>query len=186
MPSDRPNTARRPALGNARTVRWNLALKTASEALVVCRLDIAMDERDIAQFLVDYGIPFHTLQPSSSVIQTPRVSRPPMKIPVRNDVHLFTADDYVMYCSNCYYMLRHPRGRAALMYGTYVGRITQNIVPLESVFDGPSGWSMDAAEMFVVMDPVTGIEYIDDQLTEDEKIFLTGRYDCYTGMFFLS
>jgi len=172
--------------GNARTVRWNLALKTASEALVVCRLDIAMDERDIAQFLVDYGIPFHTLQPSSSVVRTPRVSRPPMKIPVRNDAHLFTADDYVMYRSNCYYMLRHPRGRAALMYSTYVGRIAQNIVPLESVFDGPSGWSMDAAEMFVVMDPVTGIEYIDDQLTEDEKIFLTGRYDCYTGMFFLS
>ena len=169
-------------LGNARTVRWNIALNTASEAMVVCRLDNSMDERDIAQFLVDYGISFHTLQPSSSVVRTPRVNRPPMKIPVRNDAHIFTADDYIVYRNNCYYMLRHPRGRAALMYGTYVGRIAQNIVSLESVFDGPSGWSMDASEMFVVTDIDTGIEYIDDQLTEEEKLMLIGRYDCHTGM----
>jgi len=69
-------------------------------------------------------------------------------------------------------MLRHPRGRVALMYGIYVGRIVQNIISLESMFDGPSGWSMDTLEMFVVTDKDTGIEYIDNQLTEEEKLML--------------
>jgi len=167
-------------LGSSRTVRWNIALKTASEAIVVCRLTDNLDEREIAQLLVDYGIPFHTLQPSSSILRAGNVYRPSMDIPIRSKGYIFLVEDYVSYRNRCNSILRHPRGRAALMSGTYVGRVAQNVVPLEWVFDGPSGWSLAAEDMIIVHDE-SGNEYIDDRLTENEKLVYTGCYRGRTG-----
>jgi hypothetical protein len=49
------------------TVKWKLTVKTASHALLVCRLDSHLDESDLAYYLLQNGIPFHTLQLSTTL-----------------------------------------------------------------------------------------------------------------------
>lgn len=47
---------------------WKLAVTSASDALIICRLDPEWDEVAIALFLLQNGIPFHTLQSTHFVL----------------------------------------------------------------------------------------------------------------------
>jgi hypothetical protein len=42
-------------------VPWKLAVTTAADVLLVCRLDPRYREADFACFLIERGVPFHTL-----------------------------------------------------------------------------------------------------------------------------
>ena len=162
-------------------VPWKLAVKTALDALVICRLDQNLDEHGIVEFLLTNGIPFHTLRPSRMVLRTPNVSRPCL-LPLRRPKdYKFESRDYLAYQERCHTILNNPRGRAALMAGHFMWRLALRSVRWETVHNGPSGWSPHLGEMLVVNDPSTNTEFIDDQLSPDEQDALCGTYHCATG-----
>jgi len=168
------------------TVKWKLTVKTASHALLVCRLDSQFDESDLAYYLLQNGIPFHTLQLSSTLSRSPISRHPPLVIPFRPADYVFTWRDYEAFRQQCHVFLKQPRGRAALLRGYYPWRLAVNDVSFFSVISGPSGWSTEPTEMLVVTLPETGEEYIDDNLTAIELKFLSGTYEASTSMLLIS
>lgn len=171
-------------LKEQRQAPWFLALKHGADVAVVCRLEKKWTEYDIVEFLLQRGIPFHTLLPSSSALRTPIISRPSLVPPYRMKSHEFVINDYCSYRARCNSILQHPRGRAALMHGGLMWRLAVTVVPWEDVYRGPCGWSSNPNEMIVVMDPVLQLELLDDRLTTVEQEALCGTYLCRTGKFF--
>jgi hypothetical protein len=108
---------------------WYLALKHGADVAVVCRLEKKWTEYDIAEFLLQTGIPFHTLISSSSVSRTPIVPHPSLVSPYRTKAHEFVIDDYCSYHARCASILQHPHGRAALMHGGLMWRLAVTVVP---------------------------------------------------------
>lgn len=168
------------------TVKWKLTVKTAAHALLVCRLDSQLDESDLAYYLLQNGIPFHTLQLSTTLSRSPISRQPPLVIPFRSANYVFTWRDYEAFRQQCDAILRQPRGRAALLRGNYPWRLAINDVSFSSVISGPSGWSTEPEEMLVVKLPETGEEFIDDILTDIELKLLIGTYNALTSMYFIT
>jgi hypothetical protein len=168
------------------TVKWKLTVKTASHALLVCRLDSQLDESDLAYYLLQNGIPFHTLQLSTTLSRSPISRHPPLVIPFRPADYVFTWRDYDAFREQCHVILNQPRGRAALLRGYYPWRLAINDISFSSVISGPSGWSTEPEEMLVVKLPETGEEFIDDNFTDIELKSLTGTYNASTSMYFIT
>jgi hypothetical protein len=172
-------------LGPKSVAPWKLAMKNALDALLVCRLDHTFNEYHIAEYLLTNGIPFHTLQPSSTVKRTPDIHRLCLLPFRRPDNYKYESRDYLAYRQRCHSILSHSRGRAALMHGHFMWRLALRSVRFEAVFNGPSGWSPNPDEMLIVYDRLTGIEYLDDKLSADEQEALCGTYHCLTGEQFI-
>ena len=168
--------------GPESTVPWKLTVKSASHVLLICRLDLGWKERQLAEFLLTNGIAFHTLQTSSSLRRSLISTHPPLVIPRRPSKHLFTIQDYQAFKEQSHVILKQCRGHTALLRGNFLWRLAIPEVSFDSVLIGPSGWSPNPEEMFIVHDPDTGEEYIDDNLTSIELELLEGRYNCATGM----
>lgn len=168
-------------LGSQSTAPWKIAVKSALDALVVCRIDPTFNEYNIVEFLLTNGIPFHTLQSSDTVDRTPDVHRPGLLPYRRPHEYKFESRDYLAYRQRCHSILSHPRGRAALMHGHFMWRLALRSVRFEAVFKGPSGWSPNPDEMITIRDPSTGTEYVDDKLSVDEQEALCGTYHCLTS-----
>jgi hypothetical protein len=168
------------------TVKWKLTVTTAAHALLVCRLDSELDESDLAYYLLQNGIPFHTLQLSTTLSRSPISRHPPLVIPSRPAKYNFTWRDYEAFRQQCHVIFNQPRGRAVLLRGYYPWRLAINEISLSSVISGPSGWSTDPEEMLVVNLPETGEEFIDDKLTEIELKLLTGMYKTSTSRCFIT
>jgi hypothetical protein len=173
-------------LGSKAITSWRLAVKKASDALVICRLDPQFNEHDIVEFLLTNGIGFHTLQSPRTLVRTPDIPRPDLTPLTRSENYVFGSRDYLTYREHCHSILNHPRGRAALMHGHFMWRIAFRSVMRESVLSGPSGWSTDIDEMIVVQDPSTNTEFVDDKLSTAEQDALCGTYRCLTGEFLFS
>jgi hypothetical protein len=168
------------------TVKWKLTLKTAAHALLVCRLDPHLDESDLAYYLWQNGIPFHTLQLSTTLGRSPISRHPPLIIPFRPANYVFTWRDYEAFRHQCQVIFSQPRGRAALLRGYYPWRLAINDISFSSIISGPSGWSTEPEEMLVVNIPETGEEFIDDKLTDVELKLLTGMYNATTSVYFIT
>lgn len=137
---------------------------------------------DIAQYLLGNGIPFRTLQPSSSLQQAPLASAKPLPRPlIWPSGYAFTAKDYKSYRDRCKDILQTLHGHIALMMGSHLWRIAVTLVSLNDALDGCSGWYTNSSQMLVATDPQTGEEFINDQFTEDEIESLCGMNVCLTG-----
>src|SRR5271168_1605600 len=53
------------------TVKWKLTVTTPMHTLLVCRLDPQLDETGLAYYLLENGIPFHTLQLATTLSRYP-------------------------------------------------------------------------------------------------------------------
>jgi hypothetical protein len=168
-------------LGSTAVTPWRLAVKSASDALMICRLDPTFNEYRIVDFLLTNGIPFHTLQPSRIVMRMPDIPRACLLPLACNEGFTFGSQDYLAYREHCNAILIHPRGRAALMHGHFMWRIAFRSIMWEAVYRGPSGWSTNVDEMVVVRDPYTNEEFVDDKLSTAEQEALCGTYHCLTG-----
>ncbi len=109
---------------------WYLALKHAADIAVVCRLGKDLTEYNIVKFLLQNGIPFHTLVPSSSVSRTPNTtSQPSLLPPFRAKDYSFGINNYLFYREQCNSILQHPHGCAALMHGGLMWRLAVTTIP---------------------------------------------------------
>ncbi|KAF8805256.1 hypothetical protein BYT27DRAFT_7297597 [Phlegmacium glaucopus] len=146
------------------TVQWKLTVKMPAHALLVCRLDSQLDESGLAYYLLENGIPFHTLQLSTTLSRSPISTHPPLIIPFRSANYVFTWKDYKAFRQQCHVIIKQARGRTALLRGYYPWRVAIN-----------------PEEMLVVKLLETGEEFIDDKLTDIELNLLCGMYSASTS-----
>ena len=160
------------------TVPWRLAVTTASDALLVCRLDAQFLDADLARFLALRGIPFRTLLAKPLMprfIPYPDVD---ICLPQRPAGYRFTKADYEAYLNCRSRILRRPRIRAAILRGGYLWRLTIGCVSVDELLKGPVGGGSLLA--------INNDEYpllLDDKLTSNEMDWIVGMYICATGMF---
>ncbi|KAJ3570685.1 hypothetical protein NP233_g4243 [Leucocoprinus birnbaumii] len=150
--------------GTSRTVAWNLAVCSLASALYICRLCDDWDEEQVAIYLVREGIEFHTLQRADTLEPGPRGRVASTYVPYRNSDHTFSNCDFEFWEKQANHIMTLPRARAAIMRGAR----------------GPSGIYDDPNHMFIAKDQ-SGVEYVDDCLTEKELEALCGLYITFTG-----
>ncbi|KXN93408.1 hypothetical protein AN958_00327 [Leucoagaricus sp. SymC.cos] len=167
-------------LAGTATAPWSLAVYSASAALFVCRLDEKMHEEAIAIELVSNGIPFRTLQRRDTLQRAPVDRIVPSLVPWRLNDHVFDSTDWEIYRKQCRSVMSLRRARAALLRGGFVWRIGLDFMDLSEAARGPWGIHEVSSHIFSVTDS-GGIEYIDDELTQDEYDVLCGIYRSYTG-----
>ncbi|PPR00153.1 hypothetical protein CVT24_005054 [Panaeolus cyanescens] len=164
------------------TCRWRLAVRTATHALLVCRLPEDMSITEVATYLVEHGIAMQTLQKSTTLKRVTSQPRSKRLLPYRTKDHIFTDNDYLTYVTGVENALAEKRlARAALMRGGFVWRIAKTMVSTDWVIDGPCGLSDNGEEMQVVKDEKTGEVYVDDGLSQLEEDLLCGLMECFTG-----
>ncbi|PPQ69305.1 hypothetical protein CVT24_001671 [Panaeolus cyanescens] len=160
---------------------WRLTLLTAIHTLMVCRLPPNLQENDIAMFLLRRGIAFKTLQESNTLSRMPVVPMLSSRlIPHKEKGYVFTKADYQAYLAGIQDFLVHRRARAAMMSGGYTWRLAMLYVSPHVVLEGPTGWSTNPDEMFVVR-LANSKEYIDDKISDVELELLCGLNECFTG-----
>ena len=168
------------------TVKWKLTVTTPMHTLLVCRLDPQLDETGLAYYLLENGIPFHTLQLATTLSRSPLSTHPPLILPSRKADYVFSLQDYESFRQQCHVIFKQARGRAALLRGYYPWRLAMNDIGFSLALSGPSGWSTNQEEMLIVKVPETGEEFIDDKLTDVELRFICGQYVIPTRMYFIS
>ena len=109
---------------------------------------------------------------------------PPLIPPTQLADLQFGVKDYDAYARQREIILSQPRGRAALMRGGIIWRLSTSIVSFSSVLQGPTGWSPIPNTMLSVHDPKTNELFIDDNLTDMEFNLISGTYACHTGKTF--
>jgi hypothetical protein len=168
--------------GDLATVSWNIAVYTASAAVMVCRLHPELNDEDIAVELAQSGVPFRTLQKQVG-LQLARRELPCAMTPMIFSDHVFTPFDYEYWKQRCQSVLTSQRGRAAILRGGYVRRLAlDGGLSISEALKGPSGLHYDDALNFCAQDK-GGVEYVDDDLTMNELDLLCGIYQSVTGMF---
>ena len=159
------------------TVHWKLAVTTAADVLLVCRLDPRFREADIARFLIERGVPFRTLV-WKSIMPSPPLSMPIIyQLPSRGPNYVFSKRDFDSYIHLREMLVRQPRIRAALLRGGMPWRLVISFMHADKVLGGPVG----GGPMREVHHP-SGDMLVDDDLTDLELDLLCGTYMCDTGM----
>ncbi|KAG6913512.1 hypothetical protein DXG01_006247 [Tephrocybe rancida] len=80
---------------------WKLTMTSASDALMVCRLDASLSKYEVATYLLQHGIPFKTLLPARLAQETPMGPPLPCVLPARLSDTKFSTKDYDSYSNLC-------------------------------------------------------------------------------------
>ena len=95
----------------------------------------------------------------------------------------FSRDDYEAYVRDRARLLMSPRGRAALLQGGIVAQIAREHIAVDSALLGPSS-SVIVHRLGMHITDTSGLEFWDDNLTENEIGIICGVHRCFTGMSF--
>ena len=126
-----------------------------------CRFFGCIDQT-CKHYLLENGIPFHTLQLSTTLSWSSLSTHPPLILPSCNADYVFSLQDYEIFRQHCHVIFKQPHGRAALLRGYYPWRLAMNNVGFSSILSGPSGLSTNPEEMLIVKVLETGEEFIND------------------------
>lgn len=168
--------------GKDATVPWNLAVESATIALMVCRLDERLNDYGIVWMLILRGIKVRTLLP---IRRGQRIQNPPtMRVPVRLPGYDFhSLSDYATYQTTLNNLLRIPRiARAAIEEGGIVWRIAFSRSSFTDVLSGPTSQLLlhNLGRTFRSDDGHS--EWCDDICSEHELDAICGAYICFQGM----
>ncbi|KAF7771104.1 hypothetical protein Agabi119p4_7078 [Agaricus bisporus var. burnettii] len=162
------------------SVTWNIAISTVAAAFYVARLKDNLSDADVAHELVMEGIRFHTVQRLDSLVPADPELPASVDTPMIYGDYAFTYDDYTQYREHCREILASPRGRAALMRGGFVRRVALGFVKIDEVLRGPWGIHGRSDHTFIAKDN-WGVEYVDDELSNEEFDTLSGLYHKFLG-----
>ncbi|KAG6913509.1 hypothetical protein DXG01_006267 [Tephrocybe rancida] len=168
--------------GDISRVPWKLTMTSASDALMVCRLDASLSEYEVATYLLQRGIPFKTLLPARLAQETPMGPPPPCVLGARLSVTKFSTKDYDSYSNLRTMIVQQPRSCAALLCGGIIWRLCCDTISYDTVLEGPTGWSTVPDANFLARDPKTNQDFVNDALTDVKLSFTSGAYTCYTGI----
>ena len=162
----------------SRDSSWVLAVD-AMTALECVRRRLGPHTIDIADFLMNRGIPFRTLRPMTS---TPAPHTPPR--PISNLLgnrpmnYRFDVADFSAYQTLCDSVLKDkPFCRAALCMGGIVARLAREVIPNTAALLGPSQEALDGHQKIMVCDD--GI-FCDDDVSETYTDLICGVYKVFT------
>ena len=132
---------------------------------------------------MENGIAFRTLQYLPHIDSSRTLNNDETLLPMRLSDYQFGRDDYEAYVRHRAQLLTSPRGRAALLRGGIVARIAREHIAIDSALLGPSSAVIVHRLGMRVTDP-KGLEFWDDDLTENEIGIICGVHRCFTGMSF--
>ena len=95
----------------------------------------------------------------------------------------FGSDDYQAYIRHRAQFLTSPRGRAALLRGGIIAQIAREHIAIDSVLLGPSS-AVTVHHLGMHVTDHRGMEFWDNDLTENEIGIICGVHRCFTGMSF--
>jgi hypothetical protein len=162
----------------SRDSSWVLVVD-AMTALECVRRRLGPHTIDIADFLINRGIPFSTLRRMTS---TPAPCTPPRPVSnllgTRPMKYRFDLADFSVYQTLCHSILRsNPSCRAALCMGGIVARLARETIPNTAALLGPSQDALDGLQkIFVCGDEL----FCDDELSDPYKDLICGVYKVHT------
>jgi hypothetical protein len=170
-----------------RTVPWNIAVPTATSALMVCRMKERLDEATkdrlnesvVVRDLLLEGVRFHTVlrhEDLGAAEPDPLSTYMPMRL----SDHVFSIEDLNLYQRQCRQIMSSPRACGAMMWGGFTRRQALEFMHPSEALRGPCGAYEDPGMIFIAHD-VNGVEYVDDELTDEEYDLLSGIYLKFTG-----
>jgi hypothetical protein len=161
------------------TADWYIAVEPMT-GLECIRHALGPSLIDVAQFLLDEGIPFRTLTPSSeSPRRTPSPTPSRQLLGSRPYQYKFDIADFATYETIRESFLKdQPQGRRALCYGGIVGRLARETLPDSAALAGPSDSALQGEQGFF---QDGGDFFVDDQLSDRELDLICGTYDVGTG-----
>jgi hypothetical protein len=164
---------------------YSIALTNPRDAVFVYRLLGVSDFTMISlcEFLLENGIAFRTLQHLPKIYPSRMLNNDQTLLAMRLSDYQFGSDDYQAYVRHRAQLLTSPRGRAALLRGGIVARIAREHIAIDSAFLGPSS-AVTIHRLGMHVTDNRGLEFWDDDLTENEIGIICGAYRCFTGIFF--
>ena len=162
----------------SRDSSWVLAVD-AMTALECVRRRLGPHTVDIANFLINRGIPFSTLRRMTSI---PGLRTPPRPISnllgTRPKKYRFDVADFSVYQTVCDSFLKsNPFCRAALCMGGIVARLARENIPNTAALLGPSQDALNGLQKIMVY----GDElFCDDELSDAHKDLICGVYKVHT------
>lgn len=159
---------------------WTIAVH-AQTALECLRRGLGPDPYDIADFLIDHGMFFRTLQtlPLSAIqnLAPPLPCVEPYKplLGTRPLGYIYDLADFAAYEKmRDAFIKANPAIRHALASGNLLSRFARAILPNSVIYDGPSDEALDG-QLYVGRDQV-GRVMVDDILTPEVCDLLCGTY----------
>jgi len=163
---------------------YSIVLTNSRDAMFVYRLLGHADftPTSLCQFLLENGIAFRTLQHLVHIDSSRTLNNDETLLQMRLPGYKFGRDDYEAYVRHRAQLLASPRGRAALLRGGIVARIAREHIAIDSALFGPSSAvTVHRLGMHITDE---GLEFWDDDLTENEIGIICGVHRCFTGMSF--
>ncbi len=160
---------------------FTILLASAASVVEILRREWGPRLIDIAEKLIQRGIPFHAaLQDSQHHLQ--RSSLQPCYGLLGYRPANYEPDrlEFATYQALCRNFLTSQRGRAALLAGGILGRIAKDFISNDEVYPGPSHDVFKTGLSFVA-DGEAAPTFWDDALTDDEINLLCGVYKVDTG-----
>ncbi|KAF8189076.1 hypothetical protein BJ912DRAFT_1106291, partial [Pholiota molesta] len=166
---------------------WLLGVHSPDVALYVCRYILsnpgAHTVVTVATRLLERGIPFRTLL---ALQCSPRhryltITQPYNPTSFRFANHVFTPQDFEASMLQCQTVLSQPQGRAALLRGGIIWRIAKEFLSVDGVLSGPSVEVTAHRVGYLHASDISGTQYCDDELTENEIALICGTYSLYTS-----
>ena len=126
---------------------------------------------------------FRMLQHLPKIYSSRTLNNDQTLLPMHLSDYQFGSDDYEGYVRHRAQLLMLPRGRAALLQGGIVAWIAREHIAVDSVLLGPSS-SVIVHRLAMHITDTSGLEFWDDDLTENEIGIICGVHQCFTGMSF--
>jgi hypothetical protein len=154
--------------------KWVVMVHSAASALHCIRKAPGPQSSHIVAFFLDYGVPFNTLAP---LPQNPMPYKPhEIQLGWRNTNYEPDQNEYAAYEATRDTFLKSPRGRAALLTGGIVWRLSIATLHEDDILAGPSSYAA-----------AYGVQHYshqgwscDDKLTSDELDLICGVYRVFT------
>jgi hypothetical protein len=154
--------------------KWSLGTWEAATALQCLRVE-GKSPSAIARSLLEYGTPFLTLKPSSSLCAAP--PRPSFTLGWRRQCYQPDVKDYAAYVHLRDSFFRQPHARAALLKGGIIWRLAIDSLNFADALAGPSEHVFDYGKC---VRAECG-DLWDDDLSVDELDLISGVYKVFTG-----
>jgi hypothetical protein len=156
---------------------FNLVLEEATTVLECYRRDWR-SLLSMGKHLIQSGKAFRTYVPRNSVYTGPMRRRDCPPLGYRSQQYKFQLSDYNAYKNMRQKIFDQPFGRAAILVGGLIWRLAVDSCRLGIALQGPSSFAQECGDL--VADP-SGMQFVDDSLSEEEMDLICGKYVVYTG-----
>jgi len=161
---------------------YSITLTNARDTLFIYHLLSVRDFTAISlcEFLLENGIMFRTLQHLEHIYSTQTLNNDSIVLPMCLSHYQFGSNDYEAYVHHCAQLLMLLQGHAALLQGGIISQISREHISIDSALFGPSS-AVTTHRLGIYVTNKDGMEFWDDNLTENEIGIICGVHWCFTG-----